>query len=176
VDEAIRRACNNVAANVRRLRGLRGWTQKELAKRTGVTEGEMGKFESGRRALRTGTIARLAAALGVEVHELLVPSLVGASCRRRGVRNPIERVCRDVAENVYRLRGLRGWTQAGLAERMGTTSTVIRRFETENRELRLGTLLRLAVALDVEPEALLMPATRTPKRRPGRPPRRAATR
>ena len=172
MDEATRRACTTVAASVRCLRGLRGWTQYDLAQRMDVTEDEIGRLESGRRALRTGTIARLAAVLGVDAHDLLLPSLIDANFHPRTVRDPAKRACRDVAGNVYRLRRLRGWTQRELAERMGTTSTVIRRFETGKRELRFGTLLRLAAALEVETHALLMPAPRTPKRPPGRPRKR----
>jgi transcriptional regulator with XRE-family HTH domain len=79
------------------------------------------------------------------------------------------RVCRNVGENVYRVRRLRGWTQNDLADRMDVTESEVRRFEAGKSEMRIGTLVRLAEALEVTAADLLLPAARTPKRHPGRP-------
>ena len=95
--------------------------------------------------------------------------LAGATWHRRFVDETTRRVCRDVAENVYRLCGLHRWTQKELADRMDVTESEIRRFEAGKTQLRIGTLVRLAVALEVETHELLMSAARTSKRRPGRP-------
>lgn len=52
----------------------------------------------------------------------------------------------------------------------------ITRYESGAKHLRIGALARIATALEVEAYVLLMPAARTPKRRPGRPRKTAGRR
>lgn len=49
----------------------------------------------------------------------------------------------------------RGWTQEDLAAGSGLAVVQISRVERGRREIRLGTLLRLVSALEVEPNELL---------------------
>jgi transcriptional regulator with XRE-family HTH domain len=56
---------------IRELRRARGLTQVELAQRAGVTDGQVSRWETGRRPTMLMTTARrLASALGVTVDDL----------------------------------------------------------------------------------------------------------
>jgi transcriptional regulator with XRE-family HTH domain len=57
-------------AQVRRLRLSRGWTQEELAQRTGRHWTYIGGIERGERNVTIRVIADLARAFGVEIREL----------------------------------------------------------------------------------------------------------
>jgi len=56
----------------------------------------------------------------------------------------------EFRELVYRLRTEAGFTQAGLAERMGTTQSAIARMEGGGTQPTLDTLEKLAVAVGQE--------------------------
>jgi transcriptional regulator with XRE-family HTH domain len=59
--------------NVRRLQELRvdkGWTQRKLAERAGVTQTTIWKIEHGGRA-NAGTLKKIGDALGVRASELM---------------------------------------------------------------------------------------------------------
>lgn len=56
---------------------------------------------------------------------------------------------------IAEARRARGWTQGQLAERMGLTQQAIQRYEAGTRQLRAGTLERLAEALGVTVTYLL---------------------
>jgi transcriptional regulator with XRE-family HTH domain len=62
-----------VGMNVKRLRGARGWTQAELAKRANVARVSIARLETNPKSRRPElrAIERLAKALGVPVAELL---------------------------------------------------------------------------------------------------------
>ena len=56
---------------IRELRLKRGWTQTELARRSGVKQGVLSYIENGRtKHPRIDTLAALAAALGVPIEKL----------------------------------------------------------------------------------------------------------
>ncbi len=58
--------------SVARLRAARGWSQSELARRSGVSQTFISSLEGGRRGkATTDTAGALARALGVTVDELL---------------------------------------------------------------------------------------------------------
>ncbi len=59
------------AANVRRLRGEKPWTQEELAKRAGLDRTEVQKIETGNRNPGVEVLLKLSGALGVTPNELL---------------------------------------------------------------------------------------------------------
>lgn len=61
----------HLAARVRDLRLDAEMTQRELAKKVGVTRGAIGNFETQAQGLSVPNLCRLAAALGQEVCELL---------------------------------------------------------------------------------------------------------
>lgn len=61
----------------------------------------------------------------------------------------------DFGENVRKARLAKGWTQEDLAARSGLASVQVSRIERGVREVRLTTLTRLLVALEVDPNELL---------------------
>lgn len=54
-------------SKLRAIRALRGITQAELAKRTGISPTAIAEYERDKRDLRSGTIRKLCDALGVTV-------------------------------------------------------------------------------------------------------------
>jgi transcriptional regulator with XRE-family HTH domain len=61
-----------LAANIRRLRKERGWSQETLAFKAGLHATEISRLERGLREPRLGTMAQVAQALGVTVATLIV--------------------------------------------------------------------------------------------------------
>jgi transcriptional regulator with XRE-family HTH domain len=59
---------------VKELRGLHGITQEELADRSGLFRTYMSRIESGRANPTLTMLHQIAAAFGVDVRELLIPS------------------------------------------------------------------------------------------------------
>ena len=58
-------------ANIRAARLARGWTQEELAHRTGLASVQISRIERGRREVRLSTLVRLVDALEASPSELL---------------------------------------------------------------------------------------------------------
>jgi transcriptional regulator with XRE-family HTH domain len=61
------RASSLLGRNLRRLRGERGWTLAETARRTGLSIGTLSKVENGLLSLTFANLSRLADGLGVSV-------------------------------------------------------------------------------------------------------------
>lgn len=62
-----------LAANLRRLRGERGWSQEELAFESELHRTFVAHVERGVRNISLDNVERLARAFGVQVFELLMP-------------------------------------------------------------------------------------------------------
>ena len=61
-----------IGDKVREQRLLRGWSQEELGKRTGLSSGHISEIENGqRKMLQARTVKNLSRALEVKVYELL---------------------------------------------------------------------------------------------------------
>lgn len=58
-------------ANVRAARAARGWTQEDLAHRSGLAVVQLSRVERGKREIRLTTLLRLLEALEAEPDELL---------------------------------------------------------------------------------------------------------
>jgi len=66
-----------LSSNLRRLRQAKGWSQDRLAKEAGLTTVGYGSIERGETIPRISTLAKIAAALGCRLDELLpISSLV----------------------------------------------------------------------------------------------------
>ena len=64
-------AVERFGANVRKARLARGWTQEDLAHKTGLATVQVSRIERGRREVRLTTFARLVRALDVPAADLL---------------------------------------------------------------------------------------------------------
>lgn len=65
----------NAIKGIQELRHKRGWTQRELASKSGVTQASISEIEQGRRTRpHSSTLKKLADAFGVSVPELYEPS------------------------------------------------------------------------------------------------------
>lgn len=62
-----------------------------------------------------------------------------------------------LAQNVVRLRRIRGWSQEQLAFEAGLHRTFVAHVERQARNLSLDSLEKIATAFDVEPYELLKP-------------------
>ena len=63
-----------VGRNVRRIRQERGWTQEQLAERSGFTQQYLSGLESGQRNPTIVSLYELAVALGVDHVMLVTPA------------------------------------------------------------------------------------------------------
>jgi len=59
-----------VSASLRRLRTEHQWTQQDLAKKSGIPQATIAKYESGRREMRAKALSAFAAAFGVSPGEI----------------------------------------------------------------------------------------------------------
>jgi transcriptional regulator with XRE-family HTH domain len=65
---------SRLAANVRRLRAVRGWTQEEAADRCGMATLVLQTAEGGRKNFTGTVVARLCKGFGVDVRDLFAPA------------------------------------------------------------------------------------------------------
>ena len=87
------------ARALRYARGRAGWSQRELAEKSGVPQSTIGRIEAGTVDPRVGTLNRLLRACGFELE---VEPLLGQGVDRSQIRaslaiSPAERVARTVA-------------------------------------------------------------------------------
>lgn len=64
-------AVERFGTNVRKARLARGWTQEDLAERTGLASVQVSRIERGKREVRLTTLVRLQRALGVDANALM---------------------------------------------------------------------------------------------------------
>ena len=60
-----------IAATIQRQRKTQGYTQAELAKKLGVTQVMVSRWENGEENFTVATLAKISAALGMELHNPL---------------------------------------------------------------------------------------------------------
>lgn len=75
----------------------------------------------------------------------------------------------EFGQRLARLRNARGWTQADLAERLGTTVKMVTYFEREATNPTRKTLERVAEVLDVPSSELLGQVEQSKNGKPGPP-------
>jgi len=66
-------AVRNVAANVRRLLELRGWTQRDLARAVGVYDGAISTLLAGNHVVRFTLLVNVAEVLDASMDRLVLP-------------------------------------------------------------------------------------------------------
>jgi transcriptional regulator with XRE-family HTH domain len=90
---------DNIGQRLKEERQLRGWSQRDLARQTGVNTDTISGIETGQHEPRPSTLRKLAEGLGVEVRNLfLEPALPKAPAREAGQperKRPIFDVVRE---------------------------------------------------------------------------------
>jgi transcriptional regulator with XRE-family HTH domain len=81
-----------LALNVLRLRGRLGWSQEALAFEAGLHRTSIAHVERQARNISLDNIERIAVALGVRVHEMLMPKVNRAGGQRYGLNHDLDRV------------------------------------------------------------------------------------
>jgi len=61
---------NTLGVRISQLRQDRGWTQKELAGKAGITQNHVSRIEKGRMTPRRGTLTGIAEAFGIKTEDL----------------------------------------------------------------------------------------------------------
>lgn len=112
-------------AQLRKAREQAGWTQKEIAARSGIAHSAISRFESGKAAVTTSTLETLADSLGVSL--VAVPGRINAAA--------------DVARFIA----------SRLAD--GNTASAFRGLIQFSDDLRAGNAFTTALSLAVEPDS-----------------------
>lgn len=92
-----------VIGNIRALRKKAGLSQERLADRADISRQMMNDIEGRRRWLTKGTLVKLANALGVDVHELFIPSAAESSAAKDAYAAITKKVVSQVREAVVSL-------------------------------------------------------------------------
>src|SRR5215216_5746854 len=106
-----------VLSELRRIRGLRALSQRELQKRSGVSAASISWIEAGREA-HPSTQRKLAAALGVDPAELVepIPALDPVLAQRNAKSAQLEAAIRYLEYLAEAVKsGHEGWWQSGRA-------------------------------------------------------------
>jgi transcriptional regulator with XRE-family HTH domain len=78
---------DNIGQRLREERQLRGWSQRDLARETGVNTDTISGIETGQHEPRPSTLRKLAGGLGIEVRDLFAePALPKADAPREAGR------------------------------------------------------------------------------------------
>lgn len=141
----------NFKAALRSIRKLRKHSQDSLADATGLSRGQIVRLERSEGSLRLTTLDLLAAALDVDVIDLLSPP--GTELRGRCPQEYFIRL----ACNLYRARRKVGLSQERLAKKSNHFRTYVTRIETLLAIPSLAGLEDLAEHLGVSVLDLLMP-------------------
>jgi transcriptional regulator with XRE-family HTH domain len=150
-----------LAANVRSLRAESGWSTRAFADHVGLSLSTLYGIEHGtQKTVRLSTVARLGKGFGVHVSVLLTR---GAQPRRPwSGEEPLSLA----AENLFKLRKAKSWSQEELASRASVSRDIVTKVERETCNLTLEILDRLARALATPAAELFRTGTRA-KNRPG---------
>jgi transcriptional regulator with XRE-family HTH domain len=75
---------DNIGQRLKEERQLRGWSQRDLARETGVNTDTISGIETGQHEPRPSTLRKLAEGLGVEVRDLFIEPALGKAEAPRG--------------------------------------------------------------------------------------------
>lgn len=122
-------AASNLAASVRQIREIRGWTQQKLSDLSGVPRATLAGIESGSSNPTLAVLVRIAAAFGVSLDELVSPPRASArvyssselTVRKRGAVQ-VRALVPDAIPGVIveRMRFVAGGRLAGTPHKPGT--------------------------------------------------------
>jgi transcriptional regulator with XRE-family HTH domain len=132
-----------LGCELRRIRGNRGLTLTELARKARLSTSFLSEIEQGKKSPSLASLDAIASVLGVP-RDALVPPM-GASLEAKGL-----------PERIRSARERAGMTQEGLAEAAGVSTGLIGQIEAGSTRPSLATIEHLSVALGVTPCHLLV--------------------
>ena len=127
----------SVGENIRRIRKIRGLTQKELGKKLGISQAAVGQYEKSNANLTQTTIQKIANALDV------TPSAL------------INEFCNALGENIKSLREEKNISISDLAKLTGISEKLLTEYEENITEPYPRDIERIAYYLDKEGTAIL---------------------
>ncbi len=141
-------AMQNLGKAIRNLRKARGLKQADLAKLSGVSTVTISQIENGITNPSIGTIETLAEALNTSVPALYLSMPMKTRRTDEGLK-------KLVGTNVRTRREFLDLTRKQAAERVGLLPQYFATTENFNRLPKLGSLIRIARSLEVQPSWLL---------------------
>jgi transcriptional regulator with XRE-family HTH domain len=133
---------------VRALRRSRGWSQQDLANRTGIGRAKVSGIEGGKQNLTLEVLWRLADAF--EAHWAdLVDDRVADVPHDQHTPVAFDRQLEAFGTRVYQARVLQRLSQQALAGRTGMGRSAVSEIEDGSQNVTLETLFRLATGLGV---------------------------
>ena len=136
------------ASVLKKLRKEKGWTQRSLAKRLGVSTSAVANWEQGDRVPKADTLTEIASIFGVSVDEILGVADQKASDTTR----------EDLSFIGKRLKAVRkqcGLNQRDVSTYLGTTPQHVSSYETGRTKIDLLTLSKLCELYDIDMESVV---------------------
>ncbi len=122
-DDVLTVGGETLGARLARLRKQHGYTQSELAKKTGMAQNLISEYESNKKRLHAELIVRLVTALEVSSDELL-----GLE-KSQGIKDPQPRV--GILMRIEKLHSMPRWTQTNI---LRTVDMLIESAERRSRK------------------------------------------
>lgn len=142
-DEKAKRGRGTFGANLADALEERRMTQKELARRAGVTEAAVSRYLTGERAPQAATVAALARALDCSTDDLLGAPKSGP-----------EKARMRFARNLTAAMAAHGMSVGGLAEAAGLSQAAVSRYVNGRRAPKTDAAAAVAKALGTTVDAL----------------------
>lgn len=140
---------NDFATNLIYLRGEKNLTQQELGDAAGVSPSQISRYEAGMAKPRKTVLRKLADALGVSVDHLTRSEPGSSELPDR------QTISANFPELLVWARAEQGMTQRELADASGVSLVQVARYETGRSKPRLGAVIKLSSALNVDPKIFM---------------------
>ena len=128
---------------IKSIRNKSNLTQQELADLAGISLRALSNYEGGTRVPPLEIMIRLAKALNVDIKDL-------------DAKSPLVDYYDDILGKKIKLyRKYKSLTQKQLADKIGVSELTIRRYESNQKEPKHNTLIKIAEALDISIKELI---------------------
>lgn len=131
--------------NIKKYRLLMNFTRKDLAQKIGVTESTVSRYESNERTPNLKILKSIADALGVTINDLI-----------NNIENNMIDENVSIGDKIKEYREIINITQKDLAEKSGLSESAIKYYETNKRNPKLETLSKIAEALGISINDLII--------------------
>lgn len=100
MDSAVLR--ETLSTNIKRLRGLRGYTQNELAEKAGLAAQTVIKIETGSLWPSDKTLCKIAEVLNIEPYKLFVPNKNGSIFNNTDeIKSYLDKYIKEIIKDSY---------------------------------------------------------------------------